>query len=212
MANFKTHISWGAVVALLVTVSALFYIGLEADSLVLIFCAIIVGSFLPDIDSDSGVPFRIVFGFLGIVFAIFSAHIVYEREDIGFWLFLLVPLTVFIFTRFVLGDLFKRFTHHRGIWHSLPAAALAGLLTFILLDQMDFLEKEEMSIYMSSALVIGYVVHLLLDEICASVNLVGHSLRPKKSLGSALKFYSESKKATIFVYVCIAMLVLYIFL
>jgi hypothetical protein len=47
---------------------------------------------------------------------------------------------------------------------------------------------------------------LILDEIYSSVNLHGHSLLPKKSLGSALKLYSHSKIATLVFYISIFIL------
>lgn len=200
MANFKTHVNWGFIVAVLVVGGLLWFFDLDIKSLIIIFLAVILGSFLPDVDSDSSVPFRIIFGFLSIFFAFFSVYILHEIDHVDFWLILLVPVTVFVFVRFVLGEVFKKMSHHRGIWHSVPAAFLVGIFTVILIQQLNFLERKETAIYIGVSVFIGYMIHLFLDEIYATVNLTGRSLKLKKSLGSALKWRSPSNKVTLFVY------------
>ena len=60
---FREHISLGAVVAA-VGVVLLYFYAIVTDPLLLLFLffVTIIGSFLPDLDSDSGVPFYLVYG------------------------------------------------------------------------------------------------------------------------------------------------------
>ena len=51
-----------------------------------------------------------------------------------------------------------------------------------------------------SAVAIGYLGHLILDETYSAVNLHGHSIFPKTSLGNALKLSSSSQISTFFFY------------
>jgi membrane-bound metal-dependent hydrolase YbcI (DUF457 family) len=89
-------------------------------------------------------------------------------------------------------------TRHRGIFHSIPAGILAGLITvwFLQYFPIDFNQK----IVLGAAVLAGYLGHLILDEIYSTINLKGFSMLPKKSLGSALKFWSSSKTATLLIY------------
>ena len=48
------------------------------------------------------------------------------------------------------------------------------------------------SIIMSSALGVGYLSHLILDEMNSFINLSGIPFVPKKSLGTALKISTKS--------------------
>ena len=92
----------------------------------------------------------------------------------------------------------EKLTHHRGIFHSLPAVLLSVLLTLTLMDYFVMDTKVKMTI--SFAVGIGYLCHLILDEINSIVNLEGIPFIPKKSIGTALKFYSKDWKITVGVY------------
>lgn len=210
MANFKTHISLGVVLASIVVVGALLYLVVSFSVFLMwLFVAVLVGSFLPDIDLDDGIPFQIFFGLLSVVCATATFYVLYTRS-IGDWIVqVLVVLLVFICIRFILGEIFMRFTHHRGIWHSIPAALLCGLITKYCVEDVLRIGDDLIAFYIGAALMIGYIGHLILDEIYATVNLSGGSLLPKRSLGSALKLWAPSKFATVLVYCSILFLLFY---
>ena len=87
--------------------------------------------------------------------------------------------------RFGVGAVFRRFTVHRGIWHSLLATGLCGLGVTALSYQ--WLAQEAWQAWSQGlALTFGGVIHLLLDEVY-SVDLAGSRL--KRSFGTALKFF-----------------------
>jgi len=66
MAQFRTHIGLGVFVGVGIVVAGfIFALFSTVEIAVLIFLAILVGSFLPDLDMDEGVPFQILFGLLG---------------------------------------------------------------------------------------------------------------------------------------------------
>ncbi len=202
MANFKTHISWGVVLGVGVVTAALIYSMFSGvESILWVFFAVLVGSFLPDVDSDNGIPFQILFGLLGAGLAGAAFFSLYQggQEDLKFLIAL--PVLVFILVRFGAGYVFKKFTHHRGIFHSIPAAILSGLSTIWFLKLFSITGEKAM--FAGLAVIIGYFGHLVLDEIYASVNLQGRLFIPKRSLGSALKFYSSSRPATVLVYIMV---------
>jgi membrane-bound metal-dependent hydrolase YbcI (DUF457 family) len=108
---------------------------------------------------------------------------------------------VYFSIRFGLGKILKRFTVHRGMWHSLPAVAIAGLLAFLICACDDM----QMRLFNTGAVMLGYTSHLVLDELY-SISWQRGRLRLKKSFGSALKLWSKSPWANISTYAKLAML------
>src|SRR5438045_7997646 len=91
-----------------------------------------VGGLLPDLDSDSGVPVRELFGLA----AAFAPFLLYRRLEHDGRLsteeVLVVLAALYLFIRYGLAALFKRLTVHRGMYHSVPGMLIAGLAVFLL--------------------------------------------------------------------------------
>ncbi|MFZ2193361.1 MAG: metal-dependent hydrolase [Candidatus Moraniibacteriota bacterium] len=209
MANFKTHIGWGVFIGVGFVVACLLYSMIFGMELIVgVFLAVIIGSFLPDLDLDGGVPFQILFGLLAMVIAGIVFFDLYQSGNNNWKGLIFFPILTFVTVRFIGGFIFENFTNHRGMFHSIPAAILSGLIVFWLLNSFSEMEVSS-SFFIGLAIIMGYLGHLVLDEIYSSVNLSGYSLFPKQSLGSALKLYSSSRIATVFVYFLIVFLVSY---
>lgn len=199
MANFRTHIGVGVFVGVGFIVAGLIYSFFSTVELaVWIFLAILAGSFLPDLDMDEGVPFQILFGLLGAGMAGLVFFNSYQEGERSLKILILIPALVFVAVRIGAGYVFEKFTNHRGMFHSVPAALLFGLLSIWFFHLFSILIGQELVI--GSAVTMGYLGHLILDEAYSAVNLHGHSIFPKKSLGNALKFSANSKIATLFFY------------
>jgi hypothetical protein len=161
---------------------------------------------LPDLDSDSGVPVREV---TALTAALVPALMIPRFEQLGLDREHLVLTTavVYLAVRFGLGGLFKGYTVHRGMWHSLPAAAIAGLVTFLLVSGTDM----PIRLFKSGAVVLGFLSHLVLDELF-SVQVRRGRLRIKHSLGTALKLWTtHSLWANVSTYGKLAALVALVF-
>jgi hypothetical protein len=139
---------------------------------------------LPDIDSSSSRSFQECIYFAAGLCAVM---VVERMRFFGFDhnSIMLGGAIAFLFVRFAIGELVKKLTVHRGMFHSIPAAILTGELIFCL-SSGDFGER----IAKSCAIVAGYLSHLILDEIC-SVDCAGKKIRLKQSFGTALKFYDS---------------------
>ena len=140
-----------------------------------------VGGILPDIDSDHSIPVNILFSCLATLAAFFSVFSKIDTysivESILLW------VVVFAIVRYLVFELFKRFTVHRGVFHSLLAAVFFCFLSATLLH--DVFALPSVLAWLSGCFVLfGYVIHLLLDELY-SVDMMG--IRLKKSFGTALK-------------------------
>lgn len=205
MASFRTHISLGVALGILGCIGALsLTLASGPGFAVMLFVAATLGSILPDMDSDSSIPFHVTFGALSIVAATLVGFSVHQNMP-GDWLALAVwTLGTVLFVWIVLGKIFKRFTRHRGMAHSIPAALLAGLVLFFLASRLGFSDSE--SFLLGVAINAGYLSHLILDEIFAALNFHGKLFIPNKALGSALKFKSDHTLANLLVFGALVLL------
>jgi hypothetical protein len=159
-----------------------------------------LGGLMPDLDSGSGVPQRELFG---VTAAVVPALMYQPLRDAGLPLeqtFVLLG-AAYLFIRYVLADVFRRWTVHRGMFHSIPAMLIAGLLVFLLYPGPDGFLR----LYLAGGVVLGFLSHLVLDELC-SVDFMGLRVRLNKYAGSALKLGSSSWSATLTTYLILGVL------
>jgi hypothetical protein len=144
-----------------------------------------VSGMLPDVDSGSGRPLRESMSFAAAVVAMMMVErfrsLGMSPESI-----VLIGAGVYLLIRFGVGKLLQRYTVHRGMFHSLPAAVIAGEFAFLVASGEDV----RIRWYKAGAVVVGYVSHLLLDELY-SIEWHRGRLRLKSSFGSALKLFGD---------------------
>lgn len=182
MANFHTHLIVGSTASGLIATGLLGASVATPREVVLYFTVGTVGGLLPDVDSDNSVLLRVIF----TIVAVLGSFFIMFTQVNGFSIAELLILWTFSFLVFNYGifRLFKEYTHHRGIFHSVPAAIFAGLLSAGAF--YHFLDYSPLIAWSSGLFMfLGYMVHLCLDEIF-SVDLSNRKI--KKSFGSALKF------------------------
>jgi membrane-bound metal-dependent hydrolase YbcI (DUF457 family) len=154
-----------------------------------------VAGLLPDLDSDSGVPVREMFGLAAVVVPL----LLYRRLERTFGFSpeqtLVILGLVYVFIRYGLSSVFKRFTVHRGMFHSIPAMLIAGMAVYLLYHSDQFWQR----VYLAGGVMLGFLSHLVLDELY-SVDFMGLRVRLNRYAGSALKFFSPSLTATLITY------------
>jgi len=205
MASFRTHISFGAAIGILSAVGPLALIAKDAPSfMVAIFLAGALGSILPDIDSDSGIPFHITFGSLAVIAAALVLAAVYKNSPHDYVAMVVWVLGSLFFVWGFIGFLFKKFTRHRGMAHSLPSMLLVGLITFFAAGRLYFSDPH--AFILGVVIMAGFLSHLILDEVYAALNFQGTVFIPNKAFGSALKLKSHSGLVNLCVFVTIIFL------
>jgi membrane-bound metal-dependent hydrolase YbcI (DUF457 family) len=181
MANFPTHIVVGTIVAGSLATLTLAADVIAPENLVAVTMAGSLGSVLPDIDLKDSRPSRALFAGLAVFFSFALLFHFASRLSIAeMWLLWLGSL---LFVRYGLHTAFHRLTSHRGVWHSL-IAGLACALVCVLIFYYVFGRPDGVAWLAGGFLLIGYLTHLLLDEIY-SVDVLGNHI--KKSFGTALK-------------------------
>lgn len=181
MANFTTHIGAGTVVSGVLATLTLAADVVAPENLVAVTMAGVLGSVLPDIDLKDSRPSRAMFSGLAIFMSFAVLFTVATRYSVAeLWVLWLGTL---IAVRYGLHALFHHLAVHRGIWHSLLAAAFSACLTAVIFKHV--LGRHEGVAWLAAGfMAVGYLVHLLLDEIY-SVDVM--DTRVKSSFGTAMK-------------------------
>jgi membrane-bound metal-dependent hydrolase YbcI (DUF457 family) len=183
MANFPTHIAVGTVVS-----GALATVTVAADmvapeNIVAVTLAGVLGSVLPDIDLEDSRPARAMFSGLAVFFS-FAVLFGLERKY-SIVEMLVLWLGTLLFVRYIAKEVFFRFSHHRGVWHSLLALVFCAFVTAWVFHRL--LGRDAAVAWLAAGFMgIGFLTHLILDEIY-SVD-VGDR-RIKASFGTALKLF-----------------------
>lgn len=201
MADFKTHITGSTLVGVAYGYWGLSSQGMSIESSLIAGGLCSVSGMLPDLDSDSGIPLRETSMFAA---AIVPVLMIERFRDMGLTneAMALGAMLVYITIRFIVVEIFKRYTVHRGMWHSIPAAGIAGLLAYLAMP----CDNEGIRVYKTLAVVVGFMVHLILDEIWSIDFRLGR-FRLKKSFGTALKFFGNNWFANVTVYAKLFLLI-----
>jgi len=193
MADYKTHLTGGVctgVAAALLAAGS----GLVAPGLTPIVGGVaVVGGLAPDVDSDTSRPARILSRLAAVVLptaAVRRVAWLHAAPEQAVIVWILLALAVL----YPGAWLFKKFTVHRGIFHSLPAIGIFGCAAFLLTGRR--IEDVELQIAVGLAGAAGYLTHLLLDELW-SVDFNGARFVKKRSFGTALSPFGVAWPSTI---------------
>jgi hypothetical protein len=198
MASYRGHLTLSSILGAGVGVAAA--LGLHLDWGVVFLGAGLtaLGGLLPDLDSDSGVPVREVFGLAAAAMPLLLFRRL-ENAGLSVEQTLAVLGGVYLLIRYGAAWVFNKLTVHRGMFHSLPAMLIAGLVVFLL----DHSPNPGVRLYLAAGTMIGFLSHLVLDELC-SIDFMGFKVRLNRYAGSALKLASPSWTATLTTYVLLA--------
>jgi membrane-bound metal-dependent hydrolase YbcI (DUF457 family) len=185
MAGFKTHVATSTVLGIGYGAAAYSWYEVPLDQCLLATGLCSVSGMLPDLDSDNGVPLRESLAFAA---AVVPMLLIDRFQNAGFSTDAMVLLTAVIYAaiRFGLGSILRSYTRHRGMFHSLPAAIIFAELAYLMCD----CPQQSMRIFKAAAVMIGFMSHLILDEVW-SVELRMGIPRFKKSFGTALKLWDK---------------------
>jgi hypothetical protein len=194
MASYRGHLAFSSALGVAYGVAGYWYLYLGWGPACLGAGMTALGGLLPDLDSDSGVPIRELFGLLATITPFFLISRLQSKGLTGEQI-LVVLAGCYLLIRYVLRFLFQRMTVHRGMFHSIPAMLIAGLAVYLLHHGPNPLHR----MYLAGGTMLGFLSHLVLDEL-HSVNFLGLRFKLNKYAGSALKFFSPSIYATLVTY------------
>jgi membrane-bound metal-dependent hydrolase YbcI (DUF457 family) len=199
MAAFRQHIAFSSLLGVGYS-ATLVSMGMDwaQSALAGVLCGF--SGMLPDLDSPSGKPVREVFGLAAIIVPLLVAHRL-QSAGLTSEQIVLSAAGLYLFIRFGLAWLLSKISVHRGMFHSLPAALIAGEIVFLAHTALPTRGR----LFMAGGVVLGYLSHLVLDEIF-SVDASGLVPQLKKSAGSAVKLFSSSVVASLLTWVALGLL------
>jgi hypothetical protein len=202
MASYRGHLTFSAALGVAYGGAALWYCGLNDWGPALLAVGVTtLGGLLPDLDSDSGVPVRELFSLAATITPFLLYQHLHDRGLSGDQVLVLLAL-VYLFIRYVLSTIFKHYTVHRGMFHSLPALLIAGLAFYLVYHGSS---GKYQRLYLAGGVMLGFLSHLVLDEIY-SVDFMGLHVKLNRYAGSALKLTSKSWSATVATYLVLGLL------
>jgi hypothetical protein len=185
MAGFKMHVTVSSCLGCGYAVGGVFY-GFDLDTSILGGALCGFSGMLPDIDSDYGTPLRETMAFTAAVLPMLLVH---RFQSLGMKPdeMALIGIGVYLFIRFGLTNMIRKYTVHRGMFHSIPAGLIfAGVAFLVCGGSMDI----HVRYFKAGAVFAGFMSHLILDEIY-SVEWKGGMWRLKKSSGTAVKLWGD---------------------
>lgn len=184
MASYRTHLATSTAVGAGYAATG-YAVGLPLSTCALAGGLCSLAGILPDLDSKSGIPVREAVSLTAAVVPLLMV----DRFLLMGWsheTIVLVGGLIYLAIRFGMVEIFRRYTVHRGMWHSIPAALIAGTVTFLICGCPEI----HLRWYKAGAVFTGYLAHLVLDELC-SIEWNSGKIRFKKSFGTACKFWSR---------------------
>jgi hypothetical protein len=197
MASYRGHLAFSSILGASYGAWAVWQNKMDWGPAVLGAGLTALGGLLPDLDSDSSVPSREVFGMGAAVTPLLLVH---RARNLGFSTEQTLVITggIYLFIRYVIRGLFKKLTVHRGMFHSIPAIVIAGLTVFLLYHGVP-----DNRLFLAVGVMLGFLSHLVLDQLYG-LDLTAGRLRAGS--GGPLKLVSSSWSASLFTYFLLASL------
>lgn len=192
MADFKTHMTVSTTLGAGLGAWAFFQGDFRWSTSMLAAGLCSVGGMLPDLDSDPGRPLRETISLTAATVPVMTVERMHQfgwdPEQI-----ILACIGIYFAIRFGMAELLRRYTVHRGMFHSLPAMLIAGELVFLLGYTGELRARH----LFAGGVMAGFFSHLALDELWS---LDPKRLRVKSSFGTALKLWGDSMWANLSTY------------
>lgn len=161
-------------------------------------CAI--AGLLPDLDNGEGESLRESVGFAAVLVPLLMIHR-FEQWGMPLEAIVLAGAAIYLLIRYGLSWLLEKHSAHRGMFHSLPAAIVAGQVAFLAFGAEDPLHRY----FIAGAVVVGYLSHLVLDELWSVTQ--GHfGPKHKTGFGTALKCWGKEAWSNLLAYVLVVAL------
>lgn len=149
---------------------------------------------LPDLDSDYGVPLRETMAFTAAVAPMLLVGR-FQTLALSHDAMVLVAISMYLFVRFGITKMIRKYTVHRGMFHSIPAGLVFAGIAFLICGTSPI----DIRCYKAGGVLAGFMSHLLLDEIY-SIEFKSGRWRIKRSFGTAMKVWGDDRWANFSTY------------
>lgn len=200
MAGYREHISVSGLLGVGYGAAAVFGFGFTPVQGALAGIFTWLAGMLPDLDSESGRPVRVVLGPLAAIGPfLLMRHLLHWAGDPEGAILLAILTYAAIWYGGAL--LLAKMSVHRGMFHSIPALLIAAEAVFLGYKSESVVVK----LLMAGGVGLGFFSHLVLDEMY-SVEWTGIRLKLNQAAGSALKLAGKKMLPNVFAYAVLALL------
>ena len=204
MAGFKTHVTFSSLLGCGYAGAGCLY-GVPVDTAVLGGAICGFSGMLPDLDSDYGTPLRETMCFTAAVVPMLLIHrfaaFGLKPDEMA-----LAGIAMYLFIRFGVTKMIRKYTVHRGMFHSIPAGLTFAGVAFLISWSTDV----NIRYFKAGAVLTGFMSHLILDEIY-SFEFKSGAWRVKKSFGTAIKLWGDDTWANFSTYAKLVVVIALIF-
>jgi hypothetical protein len=205
MAGFRMHVTTSAVLGCGYAGVGHFVYGVHLDTSIVAGAMCGFSGMLPDIDSDYGVPLRETMAFTAAILPMMLVgH--FQTLLLSHDAMALAAVSLYLFVRFGVTNIIRKYTVHRGMFHSLPACLIFAGLAFLMCATAPTFQ---IRCYKAGGVIAGFMSHLVLDEIYA-IEWKGGRWRFKKSFGTAIKLWGDDGWANFTTYAKLVIVVMFI--
>jgi hypothetical protein len=198
MAGFRMHVGTSTLLGCgYAGVLSLGY-GVPADTAVVSGAMCGFAGMLPDLDSDYGVPLREIMAFCAATIPMMLVAR-FQSLGLGHDAMALAAVAMYLAVRFGVTKLIRKYTVHRGMFHSFPMLFIFAGLAFLITGASPI----DVRCFKAGGVAGGFLSHLVLDEIYA-IEWKGGRWRFKKSFGTAMKFWGDDHWSNFTVYAKLA--------
>lgn len=207
MGNFVHHNIGGVIAGTSCGVIGYIYASIPLPESVSAGVLCYISSLLPDIDSPVSKPAEFIVNICSalapaLLFSYFSEYQLRPSS------YITLAMVGYMGTGFLIKQIIRRITVHRGIIHSIPMSVMWGACVYVLLRKESVLIQNVMTL----SAIAGFIVHLLIDEMFSVVDISGGTFMPKRSFGTALKLSGMSIITTICMYAALCIILWYCFM
>ena len=185
MAGFRMHVTTSTVLGCGYAGVAYGGYGVPLETAIVAGAMCGISGMLPDLDSDNGVPLRETMAFAAAIVPMLLVGR-FQSLALSHDAMVLAAVSLYFLVRFGMANMIRKYTVHRGMFHSVPAGLIFAGLAFLLSGAAPL----EIRCYKAGGVLAGFLSHLVLDEIYA-VEWKSGRWRFKKSFGTALKFWGD---------------------
>ena len=194
MAGYKEHLTFSGACGIALGSAAYFSGSFSPAQAAIAGSLTGLAGMLPDLDSETGKPVREMSGVVAAVAPFIAVrHLIDATGSVDGTI--LAGGLIYVAVRYGGSWLLGKVCVHRGMFHSIPALFIAALLVFLAYKSEDV----RVRILMGTGVALGFLSHLVLDEIYA-VQWNGARIRLNKASGSALKCFGKNLPANAFSY------------
>ena len=204
MAGFRMHVTTSAVLGCGYAGVAHAAYGVPLDTAVVGGAMCGFSGMLPDLGSDYGVPLRETMAFTAAIVPMLLVGR-FQTLALSHDAMVLAAVSMYLLIRFGITNMIRKYTVHRGMFHSIPTGLIFAGMAFLLCGASPF----DIRCFKAGGVLAGFMSHLVLDEIYA-VEFKGGRWRFKKSFGTAIKFWGDDGWSNFSTYAKLAIVVMFI--